>query len=594
MKKVVVLFSVMLFFSGMATGGTYEKKALLIGVGQYKNADDEGLKNLNGPKNDVKLIKEEFLKPVLGYTEDQIDVLVDSDATRKNIVNKMNAFIKGKNVKERFFYFSGHGGQTDDISGDEEYDALDEVILPHDAAYKSDGSWDDRTIISDDDIRQWFEKLSGKKLTAMFDSCHSGTVCRSMGNLQGVPVSTPKHAFSKTGKISVKRGIPNEEELSEGEKIPEGHVYFYAALDSQAALEGKNSDNTFTGFYTEALIRTVRDIARQKQDKEKISYLKLFDSLITVMKDRMNLDQTPDIQPKYLGEEPEEYRNTRSARLIEPFFPASQAEAEGSSFPDVDRHKINVLLVQEGKNLVSPSDLKQMENHAVIDFEKKDKSYNLYINILTASKKAELTNENGYRVNLFSYSDKKDLIRNLVKRAQHEFLKDILEQIRSEHGFPMSVKVKDYDKNDFYCGQEITYMIESNVDAYVYILSVDAGGEFNLLLPFELQTDNKIRKGGRILLPDQEICGHDIVMEITDEPGEEIIKVLASPTPLNIKMAKPRIMESEDDYMTQISFDEALKTIRDMIAQLRKQDIWYEGTKKYMNHTRQEYDSKFR
>jgi len=200
MKKVVVLFSVMLFFSGMATGGTYEKKALLIGVGQYKNADDEGLKNLNGPKNDVKLIKEEFLKPVLGYTEDQIDVLVDSDATRKNIVNKMNAFIKGKNVKERFFYFSGHGGQTDDISGDEEYDALDEVILPHDAAYKSDGSWDDRTIISDDDIRQWFEKLSGKKLTAMFDSCHSGTVCRSMGNLQGVPVSTPKHAFSKMRK----------------------------------------------------------------------------------------------------------------------------------------------------------------------------------------------------------------------------------------------------------------------------------------------------------------------------------------------------------------------------------------------------------
>jgi len=74
-------------------------------------------------------------------------------------------------------------------------------------------------------------------------------------------------------------------------------------------------------------------------------------------------------------------------------------------------------------------------------------------------------------------------------------------------------------------------------------------------------------------------------MEITDEPGEEIIKVLASPAPLNIKMAKARIMESGDDYMTQISFDEALRTIRDMIAQLKKQDIWYEGTKKYMNHT---------
>lgn len=67
-----------------------------------------------------------------------------------------------------FFHYSGHGGQTDDLDGDEE-DGHDEVIYPVD--FKQAGH------IVDDQIHQILVKPlpAGARLTAIFDSCHSGS-----------------------------------------------------------------------------------------------------------------------------------------------------------------------------------------------------------------------------------------------------------------------------------------------------------------------------------------------------------------------------------------------------------------------------------
>jgi len=67
-----------------------------------------------------------------------------------------------------FFHYSGHGGQTKDLDGDED-DAIDEVIYPLD--HKTAGH------IVDDDIHTLLVKPlpAGCRLTAIFDSCHSGT-----------------------------------------------------------------------------------------------------------------------------------------------------------------------------------------------------------------------------------------------------------------------------------------------------------------------------------------------------------------------------------------------------------------------------------
>ena len=62
----------------------------------------------------------------------------------------------------------GHGGQTKDLDGDEE-DGYDEVIYPVD--FRQNGH------ITDDEMHRIMVRplKAGVRLTAIFDSCHSGT-----------------------------------------------------------------------------------------------------------------------------------------------------------------------------------------------------------------------------------------------------------------------------------------------------------------------------------------------------------------------------------------------------------------------------------
>lgn len=64
---------------------------------------------------------------------------------------------------------AGHGGQTEDEDGDEE-DGYDEVIYPVD--YKAAGH------ITDDEVHHLVVRplQAGVRLTAIFDSCHSGSM----------------------------------------------------------------------------------------------------------------------------------------------------------------------------------------------------------------------------------------------------------------------------------------------------------------------------------------------------------------------------------------------------------------------------------
>ena len=70
------------------------------------------------------------------------------------------------------FYYSGHGSQVADVSGDE-LDGKDETICPHD--YATAG------MIKDDDFRSLLTGLpAGVNLDVILDSCHSGTGTREL------------------------------------------------------------------------------------------------------------------------------------------------------------------------------------------------------------------------------------------------------------------------------------------------------------------------------------------------------------------------------------------------------------------------------
>ena len=144
------------------------RKALLIGIDAYQNVSP-----LIGPVNDAEAMRE-FVTADLGFGDGDVRLLVDADATRANILRQFEEWlIDGTRPgDEVFFYFSGHGFQQPDTSGDES-DRFDETLVPVDVVVRND-----KTVvgmIADDEIAALLNRLSGRRVTVVVDACHSGT-----------------------------------------------------------------------------------------------------------------------------------------------------------------------------------------------------------------------------------------------------------------------------------------------------------------------------------------------------------------------------------------------------------------------------------
>ncbi|KAF4591056.1 Ca(2+)-dependent cysteine protease [Pleurotus pulmonarius] len=144
-----------------------KKKALSIGI-NYFGQDGE----LSGRLALVDLLD---FPAQFGYQENDIVVLTDDATnprqlpTRDNMIRAMGWLVRDAQPNDSlFFHYSGHGGQTKDLDGDEE-DGFDEVIYPVD--YAENGH------ITDSDMHDILVKPlpAGCRLTAIYDSCHSGT-----------------------------------------------------------------------------------------------------------------------------------------------------------------------------------------------------------------------------------------------------------------------------------------------------------------------------------------------------------------------------------------------------------------------------------
>jgi hypothetical protein len=116
-----------------------------------------------------------YLNSHFGYKREDMVLLTDdqqnpmSQPTKANILRAMHWLVKDAQPNDSlFFHYSGHGGQTPDLDGDED-DGYDEVIYPVD--FRTAGH-----IVDDEMHRIMVTPLKpGVRLTAIFDSCHSGS-----------------------------------------------------------------------------------------------------------------------------------------------------------------------------------------------------------------------------------------------------------------------------------------------------------------------------------------------------------------------------------------------------------------------------------
>ncbi|KAF8928873.1 Ca(2+)-dependent cysteine protease [Dissophora ornata] len=145
------------------------KRALFIGINYFRQRNE-----LRGCINDVKNIKA-FIIRQFGFREEDCVTLTDdqSDPTRiptkANMLAGMQWLVRDARANDSFFFhYSGHGGQTEDLDGDED-DGFDETIYPVD--HEKAG------VIVDDLMHDIMVRSlpPGCRLTAVMDCCHSGS-----------------------------------------------------------------------------------------------------------------------------------------------------------------------------------------------------------------------------------------------------------------------------------------------------------------------------------------------------------------------------------------------------------------------------------
>lgn len=175
MKYLLLLFLIF----GLHPVESQTKRALIISIGAYPV--ESGWCTIHGD-NDVPLIADALIRRC--FNPDKIVTLVNEQATKKNILKKLNQIIDQAQFKDIIYiHFSTHGQQVVDVDGDEE-DGLDEAIIPFDACKTFvKGVYEGKNHLIDDELYKLLSALRKKvgkfgSLVVVIDACHSGDATR--------------------------------------------------------------------------------------------------------------------------------------------------------------------------------------------------------------------------------------------------------------------------------------------------------------------------------------------------------------------------------------------------------------------------------
>ncbi|WP_316862342.1 caspase family protein [uncultured Cohaesibacter sp.] len=276
------------------------QKALLVGVGTYPHSPSS---NLRGPAIDLANMKT-FLKQSWGFSDRDIGILKDSQATKKAIMHGLKDWLPNntKPGDRVVIYYSGHGGQVTDRNGDEQ-DGKDEFISTADV-----GKGGKRTVdqlVIDDELGAALGKLANREVIFISDSCHSGTVTRGLTLSEGDEADiTPRFMSFEDDDVkdaasrqTLQAPGRDEEPLSRDIKA---HLTISAAMPHQYSWDSSEG-GIFTRYLVEALQNDRADTNHNGRitSAELINYIKpRTESWCEKREKCRQVHFTPNIDPK--------------------------------------------------------------------------------------------------------------------------------------------------------------------------------------------------------------------------------------------------------------------------------------------------------
>lgn len=592
MKGILLILVVAgLLMGPSSSSAEAAQRALLIGVSDYQHLPffskrlGREFKGLNGPRNDVKLLRQTLITRY-GFPDEAIRVLTDREATREAILKNFESWlIEGSSPGDLLlFYFSGHGVQVRDQNGDED-DGMDEALAPYDVILEGARDPIEARLIVDDELGVLLRQLKDRQVVVIVDACYSGTATRGIG---GVPVAT----LEETGAVQARnlfvtfqesptetRSIPRQLQLPPQPDIPEGHVFFSASRENQLSMEREFADGAWNGALTRAM---VEEMAQQRNR----TYRNLYEHAREVIKDRYRLDQDPQIEPgsgKILDQvafrdvivtpKPDapqpKPRPPVSSRPKIPVPapvvtterpPAAPAPAHVSTPPSgqptvptappphpvsaprppADIRGERVLLKLEPLRGGDPalqqrlhSALARLPNVEVITEgffdrlirgEVKNGRYHL-----------RLLNGIGDAIPIEPTASLETVVAALAPHLEYAYIVKELARIQHPNpSFTVNLSVTDETRRDFRIGEKITFNVRTERDAYILLLTVDGHGNVQVIFPNRFHQDNFVRAKTAVTIPDERMKREQFEFEFAKPTGEETVKLIATTRPLDL------------------------------------------------------------
>jgi hypothetical protein len=223
------------------------KFAVLIGINKY---DPSLNSDLNGCVNDIEGMYN-ILVNQYGFIPENIRVLTDYRATKEMIMERIHWLIDHDVPgDELVLQYSGHGSQIRDRDGDELNDYLDEILCP------TDLDWDDP--LTDDDIKLVFDMKEDEVfLTFICDSCHSGSINKSIGFTDAENKPEVARLINPPLDIKFREGV-KELEVKKMGVSESNNVLLSGCRDDQTSSDAY-IDGRWQGAMTASLIKSIKN-----------------------------------------------------------------------------------------------------------------------------------------------------------------------------------------------------------------------------------------------------------------------------------------------------------------------------------------------
>lgn len=552
-------------------------KALFIGIDDYA---DPQLK-LMGVKEDVKLLTDELIR-AKAFSRDQLKTLLDKQATKTNIVKTFKDFlIDGTKPGDTvYFYFSGHGVQVWDENGDEE-DGKDEALLPYDSRFTSTpaarkfrgatstaySAQDTVNLIVDDELHGLLGRLKGRTVVFLSDSCHSGSVYKSV-NPFFVRYKTPqipnfyKSVLDPRIATPVHKALVTEKHnLGADLDVPDVKIAAFTASEDSQPAEVISFDRQPKGFhsvFTWYLLHAVRGGADLRKSG-KITLGDVARYIETEVK-RGGHNQVPQVsfKPMSLAEAPMAGAAEAPAKLAEP----EKVRLERPT---------TAMVALKGAQGISATQLNAARNTLktaipALEWTDKPEKASCVIELETRGAEfgARLSDSSGAAWEPHKGADLPTVLKKLHGDLKAVFVQKAVAALRERDratAVEMEYKVKSGESRrdgEVVNADRLIFRITARTAGYPYVFNVDAQGCAHPLFPRIGMAPTKLEAGKSLTL------GEDGSFAVGPPFGKETLFCVLAPKPLESLgqwWKKDSIGDPDAPWLTdQAAFLEALWT----------------------------------